>query len=86
MVDLEQSRKTKYNNLITLFEEPTENCIEEVAVSSSLSLRRKTVKIYLISKKKQLSTVANSIIIIIIITILLIKIKDFQFAYVSFVC
>ena len=85
MVDLEQSRKTKYNNLITLFEEPTENCIEEVAMRSSLSLRRKTVKIYLISKKKKLSTVANSIIII-IITILLIKIKDFQFAYVSFVC
>ena len=67
-----------------LFEEPTENCIEEVAVRSSLSLRRKTVKIYLISKKKKLSTVTNSIIII-IITILLIKIKDFQFAYVSFV-
>ena len=68
-----------------LFEEPTENCIEEVAVRSSLSLRRETVKIYLISKKKKLSTIANSIIII-IITILLIKIKDFQFAYVSFVC
>ena len=35
-----------------LFEEPTENCIEEAAVRSSLSFRRKTVKFPLISKKK----------------------------------
>ena len=36
-----------------MFEEPTENWIEEVAVRPSLSLRRKTInnKIHLISKE-----------------------------------
>lgn len=48
------------------FEEPTKNCIEEVAVRSSLSFRRKTAKFPLISKKKKLSAVVNSIIITIL--------------------